>query len=154
MEGVIRRRTENILYFPSTTLKDLMRDHGERSALEVLQLAATLTPLQARNHLAKMGLNNDLGLHKIRTLSAGKRVRLWFARELIQRPSPSLLVLDEVTENVDRETRDSLIDLCESFKGALLVVSHDPDFCEPCLFTKVWTLHQQGLHVTHFPSKI
>merc|ERR1711907_584895 len=169
-EGTLKKNTENVLYFPQTALHDLLRTYGNYSPVEFLVQASSshkkkLTPSQARNHLARMGLSKDLALRKIRTLSAGQRVRLWISNELVRHPNPSLLVLDEVTENVDTETKQSLIDLITTFKGAVLVVSHDPDFIivssegqqqsdfssGSSLFTKTWSLNgSNGIQETFF----
>ncbi|KAL3805143.1 hypothetical protein HJC23_003371 [Cyclotella cryptica] len=154
-EGSIHTSTENVLYFPQTAIRDLTRQHGDLSATAFLMAASpdklgTIT--QARIHLGRYGLENDLAIGKISSLSAGQRVRLWIAHETLLRPNPSLLIFDEVSENVDVDTRNSLVELFEAFQGAVLVISHDPDFCRPLVdtsasFTKIWTLHRYGLHV-------
>ncbi|KAL7518734.1 hypothetical protein ACHAWX_003544 [Stephanocyclus meneghinianus] len=154
-EGTIHKLTENILYFPQTAIRDLTRRHGDLDATAFLMAASPEklgTTTQARIHLGRYGIENDLAIRKISTLSAGQRVRLWIAHEILLRPNPSLLIFDEVSENVDVDTRDSLVELFESFQGAVLVISHDPDFCRPLVdasasFTKIWTLHRNGVHV-------
>merc|ERR1712176_1517108 len=95
----------------------------------------SLTETQGRCHLADLGLAKDLALSRVATLSAGQRVRLWLAKQLLMHPKPSLLILDEVSENVDVDTRQSLIDLLKTFNGAVLVISHDPDFVNRAQFT-------------------
>ena len=58
------------------------------------------------------------------------------------------MILDEVSENVDVETRQSLVELLKAFDGAVLVISHDPDFVDRSNFTKTWKLWRHGLEVT------
>jgi ATPase subunit of ABC transporter with duplicated ATPase domains len=60
------------------------------------------------------------------TLSGGEKARLALA--YIAAQSPSLLLLDEVTNNVDITTRNHIIAVLNQFPGTLLVVSHDTDF--------------------------
>ena len=60
------------------------------------------------------------------TLSGGERARLALA--YIAAQSPSLLLLDEVTNNVDITTRNHIIAVLNQFPGTLLVISHDTDF--------------------------
>jgi ATPase subunit of ABC transporter with duplicated ATPase domains len=48
------------------------------------------------------GLAKDLALQLVDTSSAGQRVHLWLAKELLWHPKPVLLILDEMSENVDR----------------------------------------------------
>jgi ATPase subunit of ABC transporter with duplicated ATPase domains len=152
-EGSIQRSTQNILYFPQTALHQLIRQNGHLTALEFLNAskAKTLTETQARHHLGDLGLAKDLALSRVATLSAGQRVRLWLAQQLLRHPKPSLLILDEVSENVDVETRESLVELLKAFDGAVLVISHDPDFVDRAYFTKIWKLWRHGLEVT-FPD--
>lgn len=148
-EGSVSRVTNNILYFPQTALHELLSEHGQKTALEFLD--QTMTETQARQHLGNLGLSKDLALQSVSTLSAGQRVRLWVAKQLLLHPKPALLILDEMSENIDVETRKSLIDMLKNFDGGVLVVSHDPDFCESFDFTKTWMLYPNGLHV-QFPD--
>lgn len=139
-------RSGNFIYFPQTALGDLLRYHGSETAVDYLE--KELTQTQARCHLGNFGLAKDLSLREIRTLSAGQRVRLWLAKESLFHPSPSLLVVDEISENVDKETRDSLAKLLSEFQAAVLVISHDPDFRECFRPTKMWELRKHGLRET------
>ena len=67
----------------------------------------------------------------IRTLSAGQHVRLWLAREFLGNHKPSLSVLDEATEYLDKETTDSILMSLDNFSAAILaMISHDDYFCE------------------------
>ena len=62
------------------------------------------------------------------TLSGGERFRVALARLLLADPPPQLLILDEPTNNLDLETVDQLLDALHSYRGAVLVVSHDDAF--------------------------
>jgi ABC transport system ATP-binding/permease protein len=64
----------------------------------------------------------------VERLSGGERGRLLLARALAN-PS-NLLVLDEPTNDLDLETLDLLQELLASYKGTLLIVSHDRDFLD------------------------
>lgn len=63
---------------------------------------------------------------KISTLSGGEKVRLSLA--LIAAKTPKLLILDEITNNVDLETRDHILQVLREYPGAMLLISHDQDF--------------------------
>lgn len=116
------------LHFPQTALSYLVQFHGHEPAVHYLgkdEMAQT----QARQHLGNFGLAKKLGLRPIATLSVGQRIRVWLAKQsLVLGCQPSLLILDEISENVDRETRQSLLDLLRAFVGAVVVVSDDEDF--------------------------
>lgn len=60
------------------------------------------------------------------TLSGGEKARLSLAQ--IAAMTPKLLILDEITNNLDRETRAHVIQVLNAYPGALIVISHDPDF--------------------------
>lgn len=63
-------------------------------------------------------------------LSGGERQRLSIARALLRRPQ--LLVLDEPTNNLDRESEQSVLEVLEKLKHqtTLLVISHNPRLLE------------------------
>lgn len=62
----------------------------------------------------------------VATLSGGEKARLSLAQ--IAAITPKLLILDEVTNNLDRETRAHVIQVLTEYPGAMIVVSHDIDF--------------------------
>lgn len=59
-------------------------------------------------------------------LSGGEQARLCLAQ--IAALSPSLLLLDELTNNLDIEAKEHLIQVLNAYKGTLLVISHDELF--------------------------
>jgi len=71
------------------------------------------------------GLDSAVGERGV-LLSGGERQRISIARALLRQPQ--LLVLDEPTNNLDKESVAALLEILEKLKGqaTLLVVSHDP----------------------------
>ncbi|MBQ8659089.1 MAG: ABC-F family ATP-binding cassette domain-containing protein [Clostridia bacterium] len=65
---------------------------------------------------------------KISTMSGGEKTRLKLCRLLLE--EPELLILDEPTNHLDMKTLFWLEDYLASFKGAILVVSHDRYFLD------------------------
>jgi ATPase subunit of ABC transporter with duplicated ATPase domains len=49
---------------------------------------------------------------------------------LIAARSPTLLLLDEVTNNLDMGTREHVIQVLQAYPGTMIVISHDQDFLE------------------------
>jgi ATP-binding cassette subfamily F protein uup len=64
----------------------------------------------------------------ISTLSGGERRRLYLLRILMG--APNLLLLDEITNDLDIATLSALEDYLETFPGCLVVVSHDRYFLD------------------------
>lgn len=64
----------------------------------------------------------------IGTLSGGERRRLYLLRILMS--APNLLLLDEITNDLDIPTLVALEEYLESFAGCLVVVSHDRYFLD------------------------
>ena len=81
----------------------------------------------------------------IDTLSGGEKTRLKLARLLLERPD--LLILDEPTNHLDISTLFWLEEYLQSFKGAILVVSHDRYFLDRTV-TRI--LEIENKHLTSF----
>lgn len=143
-EGNIVRRGQ-ALYFPQSALSDLSTYHSEICAAAYLIGDASMTNTAARQHLGNFGLKGDVALRPIQCLSAGQRVRLHLAKQLLHNPQPTLLVMDEISENLDVETQQSLSEVLSGFEGAVILVSHDVNFCGRFKATQMWHLSESGL---------
>lgn len=64
----------------------------------------------------------------INHLSGGQKTRLFLGRVLFSKPD--LLLLDEPTNHLDKPVLDWLAKYLETFKGAVLIVSHEKDFLD------------------------
>ncbi|MEI6188404.1 MAG: ATP-binding cassette domain-containing protein [Alphaproteobacteria bacterium] len=76
---------------------------------------------------------NDFLFHKneevnalIATLSGGEKVRACLAKIAVN--TPKLLILDEITNNLDLGTKEHVIEVLIEYPGAMIVISHDEDF--------------------------
>lgn len=61
-------------------------------------------------------------------LSGGERARLSLAKISIK--TPKLLLLDEITNNIDLETKEHITEVLKEYPGALIIISHDSAFLE------------------------
>ena len=83
---------------------------------------------QIRKLLIGMGFPEETWDKHVAVLSGGEKTRLALAKLLLQ--SPDILLLDEPTNHLDLDTLDWLEGYLKSYKGAVLVVSHDRHFLD------------------------
>ena len=86
--------------------------------------AATLSEL--RGLLGMFGLTGEMAFQDAGTLSGGEKTKLSLA--LLTAGRHNLLLLDEPTNNLDPPSRAAVGDALASWKGAMVIVSHDPEF--------------------------
>ena len=79
-----------------------------------------------RNTLSKFAFYSDNVFKRINKLSGGEKVRLKLF-ELIQKNS-NLIILDEPTNHIDINTKETLEEALTEFKGTILFISHDRYF--------------------------
>lgn len=75
-----------------------------------------------------MGFTETEYHREVSSFSGGEKTRLAITRLLLE--APNLLILDEPTNHLDFETIQWLEEYLQSYKGALLIVSHDRYFLD------------------------
>jgi ATP-binding cassette subfamily F protein uup len=83
-------------------------------------------PRHVISYLKDFLFSPDRAASPVRILSGGERNRLLLAK-LFAKPA-NLLVLDEPTNDLDRDTLELLENLLVEFEGTVLIVSHDRQF--------------------------
>jgi len=111
----------------------------------VLAAAPAVRPVEVRNQLARFLLRGATVERAVGTLSGGERFRVSLARLLLADPPPQLLVLDEPTNNLDLQSVDQLVDALRSYRGAIVVVSHDDVFLGRLGLTATLALDADGV---------
>jgi len=103
---------------------------------------------EIRTHLNRfLFRSNEAVATLISQLSGGEKARLSLA--IIGACTPALLILDEVTNNVDRETRQHIIEVLKAYPGALIVISHDHDFLTEIGITTWYEISRGCLQLTN-----
>jgi ATPase subunit of ABC transporter with duplicated ATPase domains len=54
---------------------------------------------------------------------------------------PKLLILDEIINNIDLETRNHVVEILREYPGAMIIISHDKDFLEEVGIDKIMQLY-------------
>lgn len=96
---------------------------------------------EARKLVDGLGLRADRLELPIGALSGGERRRLELSRILFA--GSDLLLLDEPTNHLDADARDWLLSFLRSYRGALLVISHDLDLLDEAI-TRVIHLDREA----------
>ena len=101
----------------------------EQTVLQIMEDAATdSNRARVRDMLGSFLFSGDTVDKKAKVLSGGERNRLALCKLLL---SPfNVLIMDEPTNHLDIASKNVLKEALKSFKGTLIVVSHDRDFLQ------------------------
>lgn len=133
MQGVFENMHKAIERLREIEMEIEMGDSS--SADEYQQLSSWIeandgynTDVKIRMVLNGMGFSENELNRTVSGFSGGEKTRLCIAKLLLE--SPNLLILDEPTNHLDFKTIMWLEDYLRSYKGAVLIVSHDRYFLD------------------------
>lgn len=100
----------------------------EKTVFEsIAELVPSWSHLEVRRHLTDFLFRKNEEVNtSVGKLSGGEKARLSLAK--IAAKTPRLLILDEITNNLDAETREHVIHVLKNYPGAMIVISHDEYF--------------------------
>jgi ATPase subunit of ABC transporter with duplicated ATPase domains len=103
---------------------------AEKTVLETItDLVPTWSHIEVRRHLNDfLFRKNEEVSSLVAQLSGGEKARLSLAQ--IAAKTPKLLILDEITNNLDLETKEHVVQVLGAYPGAMIIISHDADFLE------------------------
>ncbi len=103
---------------------------AEKTVLETIaDLGPNWTHIEVRRHLNDFLFRKNEEVNSfVAQLSGGEKARLSLAQ--IAAKTPKLLILDEITNNLDLETKEHVIQVLKYYPGAMIVISHEADFLE------------------------
>ena len=108
-------------YFSQHQVDDL--DLSISAFIHIQRLDDTKTEKQIRTYLGGFNFRGDKVKDPIHLFSGGEKARLAFA--IISYQKPNILLMDEPTNHLDMEMRHALTIALQTFKGAILLISHD-----------------------------
>lgn len=104
-----------------------------------------LQPTVISDHFKDLGLDPEIANHnEIGSLSGGQKVKVVLAGAMWN--NPHLLVLDEPTNFLDRDSLGGLAVAIRDFKGGVVMISHNEEFVG-ALASEQW--HVRDGRVTH-----
>ena len=121
---------------PKDTLKDVMVPNGG----DYIEVRGKMRHVYG--YLKDFMFDPSIILEQVSSLSGGQKNRLKLAKVLAN--PKSCLILDEPTNDLDMETLDMLGEILISYKGTLLLVSHDRDFLDQTV-TKILSFEGDGV---------
>ncbi len=106
---------------PEIRVIDYIKDY--KSSIETLD-----GEISASDLLERFLFDSNLQYSKVKMLSGGEKRRLQLVKVLIS--NPNMLLFDEPTNDLDIYTLELLEDYLLSFKGPIMVISHDRYFLD------------------------
>merc|ERR1712203_972724 len=116
----------------------LVQREDERQAAMAGLMTKQLTQPSVEKHLNDFGVDPESASHsQINQLSGGMKVKIVLAASMWQ--NPHILILDEPTNYLDREGLGALVLAIKDYKGGVLIISHNKEFCDN-VATEKWIM--------------
>merc|ERR1711904_316615 len=118
-------------------LKLVQREDEKQAAMSGL-MTKQLTQPSIEKHLGDFGVDPESASHtQLNQLSGGMKVKVVLAASMWQ--NPHILILDEPTNYLDREGLGALVLAIKDYKGGVLIISHNKEFCDG-VATEKWIM--------------
>jgi len=145
-EGVRRLGHNVTVGYQSQDFADTLQERATVFS-SVKEVGGGASDQQVRTLLGGFGFSGDSIEKTVGVLSGGEKVRLAFARLLVN--PPSFLILDEPTTHLDIPAREALEKGLRSYTGTLCFVSHDIEFIRR-VATSIVAMAPPG--IMHYPG--
>merc|ERR1712022_21166 len=118
-----------------------IKEVDERVASLAAQYNRPLTQAFVEQHIMDVGLEREFGTRtRMSALSGGQKVKVVLAASLWNQPH--IIILDEPTNYLDRESLGALATAIENFEGGVVMITHNNDFCSK-LCPETWVLERK-----------
>lgn len=116
---------------------------GDNTCIEeIWEEFPSYTQYEVRSALAKCGLTTKHIESRVKVLSGGEQAKVRLCKLI--NTETNILLLDEPTNHLDVDAKDELKRALKEYKGAVLLVCHEPEFYDG-LVDKVWNLEEYSL---------
>merc|ERR1712032_885294 len=123
----------------------MVQREDERQAAMAGLMTKQLTQPCVEKHLTDFGVDPESASHtQINQLSGGMKVKIVLAAAMWQ--NPHVLILDEPTNYLDREGLGALVSAIRDYKGGVLIISHNKEFCDG-VATEKWIMNKGRLRI-------
>jgi len=123
----------------------MVNQKDEQIAMESMLGQRKLTTGEIQKHFDGFGLEPQFAQHtRMGALSGGQKVKVVLGAGLWN--LPHIVILDEPTNFLDRDSLGALASAIKSFKGGLFMISHNAEFYE-ALCPEKWILESGSLTV-------
>merc|ERR1712186_188502 len=123
----------------------LVQREDERQAAMAGLMTKQLTAPSLEKHLGDFGVDAESASHtQLSQLSGGMKVKVVLAACMWQ--NPHVLILDEPTNYLDREGLGALVLAIKDYKGGVLIISHNKEFCDG-VATEKWIMNKGYLRI-------
>ena len=116
--------------------QDLSLLNPELSVVENIMNISGALKHDAHAIAANFGFRGNASNKRVGVLSGGELLRATLAAVLGGTSQPDLLILDEPTNNLDIKSIGVLESALNQYRGAILLVSHDEEFCRNIKITE------------------
>jgi ATPase subunit of ABC transporter with duplicated ATPase domains len=124
------------------------------SVIAAVEAAAESRKVKRDGHFSRLrhiGISHAAALRPIGELSPGLIVRL--ALLLLVLRGVNLLVLDEVTNFIDRAAKETLLNFLPTFNGAIVCVTHDRELMQAIHWTSIRKMSDDGATLELLPAE-
>merc|ERR1711935_110594 len=107
-------------------------------------MSRPLTEKNVEEHINNVGLEPEYSTHsRISSLSGGQKVKVVLAAAMWDQPH--ILILDEPTNYLDRDSLGALADAIDHYEGGIIMITHNDAFCSQ-LCPERWVLEAGRLN--------
>ncbi len=145
LHKIVLNDSEHVTIPPEVIVGYYQQDFGnldpEQTAFDCLRAVMTENDEhKLRSTAAGFLLDGPLLAAKIKSLSEGQKGLLSFCRLVLMKPG--LLILDEPTNHINFRHLPILAQALDAYEGAMIMVSHIPDFVKQVRIDKIIDLDQ------------